>query len=314
MKAVVIYKFGGPEVLKVSEVEYPKLRNDGIIIKVLASSVNPIDCKIREGFHTKQALLRPLFMGYDIAGEVIEIGNDVKKIKVGDFVYGNLESDSAGAYSHFAQVRENAIANKPDNISFFEAASIPYAGLTALQSLRDYANLQAGEKILINGASGGVGSFAVQLAKEKGAKVTAVCNAKHTTMMQELNPDYFLDYNTTDFTKQKEKYDVIFDVKGNKNFDSCYHLLNSNGRYVTTEPTKGGGIYNLFLKLTQGKSAKYVKMKSNADDLDFLTKMVKSNKIIVFVDSVFPLDALPQAHYYLENNHPNGKVAIDIGH
>ncbi|MDQ3191730.1 MAG: NADP-dependent oxidoreductase [Bacteroidota bacterium] len=314
MKAVIINKYGEPDVLRVSEVDYPDLKENGVIIKVMASSVNPIDCKIRKGNQIRKSGVEfPLILGYDVAGEIVEIGSQVKKFKTGDWVYCRLDSDFGGAYAQFAQAREEAVAFKPDNISFYEAACIPLAGLTALQALRDYAKLQEGESILINGASGGVGGFALQLAKQRGAIVTAVCSSKHSTMIEELNPNKFIDYSQTDFTKLKEKYDVIVDVNGNKNFANCSSLLKKDGRYITTQTSTGGLIYKIILKLALGKSSKEIKMQPSADDLDILTKMVKENKIAVFVDTVFPLDELRHAHYYLENNHPKGKIAIDIG-
>ncbi len=314
MKAVIINKYGKPDVLQICEVEYPVLKDNGVIIKVFASSVNPIDCKIRNGTQFGHLSVElPLILGYDVAGEVVEIGSQVRKFKIGDNVYCRLDSEFGGAYAQFAQAGEDTVAFKPENISFFEAACIPFAGLTALQAIRDYGKLQSGEKVLINGASGGVGGFALQLAKARGAKVTAVCSSKHSAMIEELNPDNFIDYNKIDFTKLKDKYDVIIDVNGNKNFANCSSLLNKNGRYITTQTAEGGIIYKMILKLTSGKSSKEIKIHSNAADLDVLTQMVKENKMVVFVDTVFPLEALNLAHCYLENNHPNGKVAIDIG-
>ena len=314
MRAGVIYKYGKPEVIEVKEVKEPQLIPDGVLIKVFAISVNPIDCKIRKGMlkkHNKMDL--PLILGYDVAGEVIAIGCNVKKFTPGDYIYGRLDGDSGGAYAQLAIAFESTIAKKPENISFYEAAAIPFAALTAIQALRDYAELKPGQQILINGASGGVGHFAIQLAKASGAIVTAVCSSRHNDLIEELKPDKFIDYTLTDFTKHNQKYDVIFDVIGNKNFLQCVPLLNKNGRYITTQPTTGSFMYSVISTLNPGKYLKVVKVKPNSKDLEILSQMVKENTLSVFVDTVFPLEALSQAHYYAENNHPNGKIAIDIG-
>lgn len=217
MKAMVIRGYGAVDVLKYEEVEKPNIKPDQLLVKVHASSVNPIDWKTRKGMLSILTGNKfPLILGFDVAGEVVEVGSQVTRFQVGDAIYGST-SFPGGAYAEFAAIPEKLAAIKPANMNYQQAATVPLAALTALQALRNLGNIKSGQKVLVNGASGGVGIFAVQIAKVLGAEVTGVCSTRNLDFVRSLNADLVIDYTQADFTNGNVQYDIIFDVVAKKN-------------------------------------------------------------------------------------------------
>lgn len=323
MKAAVIYRYGEPEVLQIADVDKPAIKPDQMLVKVHASSINPIDWKIRKGmlkFLTGSKF--PLILGFDAAGEVVEIGSQVSRFQVGDAIYARLDQLSGGAYAEYAAVAEKVAAAKPSNISYAEAAAVPLAGLTALQALRDKGHLEAGQRVLINGASGGVGSYAVQIAKGLGAaEVVGVCSAKNADLVKSLGADRVIDYKQQDFTQgdksdkygnEYTKYDIIFDVVGNRTFDQCKQVLQSKGYYITTQPYPVNFFQSALSSLLPGPNYRVIVLKSNAADLEFLTTQIEAGKIRSVIDRTYPLAEIAAAHTFGETERTVGKVVIQI--
>ena len=246
MKAIVIRGYGAAEVLQYEDVEKPKIQPEQLLVKVHASSVNPIDWKTRKGMLSILTGNKfPLILGFDVAGEVVEVGSQVTRFKVGDAIYGST-SFPGGAYAELAVVTESLAAPKPKNMSYEEAATVPLAALTALQALRDLGNIKSGQTVLINGASGGVGVFAVQIAKALGAEVTGVCSSKNLDLVKSLNADLVIDYTQQDFTQGNVQYDMIFDAVAKRSFSDSRKVLKPNGVYVSTLPTPGSNYTEWF--------------------------------------------------------------------
>jgi NADPH:quinone reductase-like Zn-dependent oxidoreductase len=225
MKAAIIHQYGEPDVLQIAEIPKPTLQNHQLLLKVHAASINPIDWKTRKGmlkFLINQKF--PIALGFDVCGEVVEVGNQVTKFKPGDMVYG-MVNFPGGAYAEYAIVSESAAAFKPNNMTAEEAAALPVAALTALQSLRDLGGIQPGQKVLINGGSGGVGTYAVQIAKAYETEVTAVCSGKNLDLVKSLGADRAIDYTQQDFTTNSETYDIVFDTIANKSLKECKKVL-----------------------------------------------------------------------------------------
>jgi NADPH:quinone reductase-like Zn-dependent oxidoreductase len=313
MKAGVIYNFGEPEVIKVNDVEQPIVRPGCVLVHILASSINNVDFRIRNGefkSHIENGF--PLTLGFDIAGIVVETGPGATKFEVGDPVYGRLDDNSMGAYAEFASVPEENLASKPSNISFYEAATVPMAGLTALQALKDVAQLKSGMSVLINDATSAVGHFAAQIAKALGAEVTALCNLNHKLLIEQMAPDYVFDINTN-FYNIKAGFDVVFDVDGNFNFLKSLHLLNKDGVYLTGQFYKTDTIHSFISTIIPGKSTRAVETKPSGKDLELITGLIHSDAVIPWVEAVYPLEAIAYAHGYAETTKHKGKIAIDIG-
>ncbi len=312
MKAAAIKKYGGPEVFEITEVEKPVPKKNEVLIRVYASSVNPVDYKLRKG--NWRFLLRgrfPLVLGYDAAGEVVKTGDNVKKFKPGDRVYCRLGRMFGGAYAVYAASAENTFSVIPGKLNYNEAAALPLAGVSALQALRDKGQISKEKKILINGASGGVGHYAVQLARILGGEVTAVASARHEAMMSELKPDDWIDYTKVDFLNLNEKYDIIFDVIGNKSFLQCKNTLNPGGIYITSLP-RPKILYHKLLALFSGKKVKGFLMKSRASDLDYLSGLVEAGELKIWIDKTYPLEKISEAHKHSESGRAEGKIVIEI--
>ncbi|RCJ29036.1 zinc-binding alcohol dehydrogenase [Nostoc minutum NIES-26] len=312
MKAVVIRGYGPAEVLQYEDVEQPQIKPDQLLIKIHASSVNGIDWKIRKGmmkFITGNKF--PKILGFDLAGEVVEVGSGVTRFKPGDSVYGSTNFPG-GAYAEYAAVPENLVALKPTNLSYEEAATVPLVALTALQALRNQGNIQSGQAVLINGASGGVGSFAVQIAKALGAEVTGVCSTKNLDLVKSLGADRVIDYKQQDFTQDTAKYDIIFDAVGKRSLSATKKVLKPKGIYVTTLPSPEVLVQAALTALLPGQKAKLVFEKANAEDLDYLKKLIEAGKIRTVIDRTYPLQELAAAHAYSESERAVGKIAIAI--
>lgn len=326
MKAIVYHEFGGPEVLRLEEIDKPVPKDNQILVKVRALSVNPLDWHFMEGI---PYIARPLAMGFltptmtqlgvDYAGTVEAVGKDVTEFKPGDEVYGN----KFGAFAEYVVATGKALALKPATVTFEQAASLPVAALTALQALRDTGKLEAGQKVLINGASGGVGTFAVQIAKSFGAEVTGVCSGRNVELVRSLGADHVIDYTKEDFTKRPERYDLIIDNVGSQPLAGFRRVLNPKGRYVAIG---GGGVNDsrwtgplvnvvkmLVLKKLGSQEMSMMLAEMNKKDLDILIDLIQSGKLKPVIDKTYPFNQLPEAMRYLEEGHARGKVIVTVG-
>lgn len=314
MKAAVIDRYGAPDVLRYADVDKPTIKPDQLLVKVKASSINPIEWKMRQG--VLQFLMGnnfPLVLGYDVAGDVVEVGSQITRFQVGDAIYARLDQLTGGAYAEYAAVSEKVAAPKPTNMKYTEAAAVPLAAMTALQALRDEGHQEAGQKVLINGASGGVGTYAVQIAKVLGAaEVVGVCSARNIDLVKSLGCDRAINYNQQDFTQENTKYDIVFDVIGNRSFDDCKRVLQTDGYYITTQPYPGNYLQSFLTSFLPGPKYRVILLKSNADDLIFLKEHIEAGRISSIIDRTYPLSETAAAHAYAETGRTVGKVVITI--
>ncbi len=313
MKAAVIYQYGPPDVFRIEDIDRPIIKSDEVLIKVRAAAINPIDWKQRQGWH--RFFLKahfPVVLGYDAAGEIVECGTKIAGFKSGDHVYARLTRRFGGAFAEYAAVSESTLAKKPENINWEEAAAVPLAAITALQGLRDKCNLKPGEKVLIIGAAGGVGHFALQLSKEMGGITIAVCSNRHKKMMEELEPDKYIDYTIEDYKSQTDTYDIVFDAAGIESFPGCKHMLNPRGRYLTTLPRPKLLVHKMNAVFTKGKKVKTFLMKSSGSDLEFISELIRDGKIKIYIDSVYPLENIAAAHKRAEEYNTEGKIVVRI--
>lgn len=312
MKAVVIRRYGAIEVLQYETVDQPTVKPNHLLVKIHASSVNPIDWKTRKGmlqFLTGNRF--PLILGFDLAGEVVEVGSGVTAFQPGDSIYGST-SFPGGAYAEFAVIPENLAAPKPTNLSYEEAAVVPLAALTALQALRDQGNIQSGQAVLVNGAAGGVGIFAVQIAKALGTVVTGVSSTKNLEFVKSLGADRVIDYTQQDFTQEQVKYDIIFDVVGKRSPSEAKRVLKPNGIYITTLPSPESFLQSVLTAFLPGQKVKFIIEKPNTKDLLYLKELIEAGQIRVVIDRTFPLQELAAAHAYSESERAVGKIAIAV--
>jgi len=323
MKAMVYHTYGSPDVLKLEEVQKPVPQDDEVLVQVHATSVNAGDWHL---LRAKPFLMR--FMGFglikpkhtilgsDIAGRVKVVGRNVTQFQSGDEVFGNTARSGFGGFAEYVAVPENALVLKPTNISFEEAAAVPQAALTALQGLRDKGHIQKGQKVLINGASGGIGTFAVQLTKAFGAEVTAVCSTRNVDMVRSIGADHVIDYTQEDFTKNGQRYDLILAVNGYHSISAYKRALHPEGVYVMT----GGSNAQLFQAMLLGPLISRTgrqKMgnsahKPNQRDLMFMKELLEASKVKPVIDRRFPLRDVADAIRYLEAGHAQGKVVITV--
>ena len=320
MKAAAIDGYGGSERLTVRDLPEPGPPGSGqVLLRVRAAGVNPIDRKIRNGSMRLLLPARfPLVLGYDVAGEVVEIGPEVTRFQPGDAGFGGVDViRQGGSYAELALARESALAPKPQALSFEEAAAVPMAALTALQALRDKGELAAGEKVLVNGASGGVGHFAVQIAAALGARVTAVASAKSFDFVRSLGADEVIDYEEENFAGREQTWDVIFDAVSNHTYADCEAVLaRDGGIYVAT---LGGPKLMISIGLTalgglfgQRRRARLILGKYRAEDLAVLARMVEQRKLRPEIQEVFPLEEIRKAHELSESGHVRGKIVARI--
>jgi NADPH:quinone reductase-like Zn-dependent oxidoreductase len=317
MKAVVYTKFGPPEVLHLQEVEKPTPKDNEVLIKIYATTVVKEDPDMRAspGFN---GILKPRhpILGQELAGEIETIGRDVTRFKPGDQVFG---FDMFGAYAEYKCMPENgALAIKPANMSYEDAASVPNGALTALPFLRDKGKIQSGQTVLIYGASGSVGAAAVQLAKYYEAKVTGVCSTANLEWVKSLGADQVIDYTQEDFTKNGKTYDIIFDTVGKCSFSACKGSLIAEGIYLSTVPTPVMMLQALWPAKSGSKKVKFVAAglrpaSEKIKDLVFLTELIEAGKIKPVIDRCYPLEQIVEAHRYVEAGHKKGNVVITIG-
>ena len=312
MKAVFYNKYGSPDVLEVGELEKPKINDTEILVQAYASSVNPVDWKIRNGsmkiFTGKKF---PKGLGGDIAGKVIEVGEKVTKFAVGNEVYGKISGFKGNAYAEYVVAKPEDLAQKPVNLNFNEAASVPLTALTAYQALVNHGELTKSSKVLINGCSGGVGHFALQIAKALGADVTGVCSTKNIVLAKELGADKVIDYTKENVTDKKDKYDIFFDAVANQSYGKVKPILKNEGRYVTTLPAVGV-ILNSITGIFNSKKAKMINVKSSPKDLQLITEMIENGKVKPVIDKIYPLEDIREAHRYSETGRVVGKLALSI--
>ena len=304
MKAVVINKFGGNDAVEVKDMPNPVAGPGEVLIKVRAASVNPIDWKIRRGL-LESALKKkfPLPLGRECSGEVAETGQSVTRFKKGDHVIAVLNIISLGSFAEYVAVPGQSVYPKPKNISFEEAATLPIAGLTALRALRDAGGIKNGMKVAIIGAAGGVGHFAVQIAKVFGAEVTAVNKSVHAEFVKSLGAVKVSDYTEEDFTRSGEKYDIIFDAVTKRNFAECKDALTGNGVYVSTLPVTGP-------IQEQGKQARAVSGRPTQEDMQWMKERIEEGRIKIAVKKVFPLDRAGDALAESETGQASGKLVL----
>jgi NADPH:quinone reductase-like Zn-dependent oxidoreductase len=318
MKAIVYHRHGGPEVLEYQEIPVPVPADKEVLIRVRAAALNPLDWRVMRmpafvgallGFSSKAGFSVP---GVDVAGVVEAVGSAVTQFKPGDEVFGA----GRGSCAQFARAREDKIAPKPAELSFEHAASIPVGGITALQGLRDHAGLEAGRKVLINGAAGGVGVFAVQIARWLGAQVTAVCSLRNFELMRLLGAHDAIDYSHEDFTGSPVRYDVIFDAIANRSLSDLRRVMTPGAIYVAIAPPKG--LVRMFIRMPAiyvmplfvSQKMKFFSAKPRRDDLELLAGLMADGKIIPIIDRTVPLAETADAMRYLELGHARGKVVI----
>lgn len=288
MKAIIINKYGGPEVIEYTDVVTPKPSRNEVLVKVKAASVNPVDWKIRLGnLKLMTGKKFPVYLGTEVAGIVESVGEEVKNIHPGQRVYAGL-SYKGGGYAEFAKAVEENVVLLPDNISFEEACTFGVAGITPLQGLQDHGKIEEGMHVLVNGASGGTGTYAVQIAKILKAKVTAVCSSKNADLVKSLGADEIIDYTKEDFTKNKATYDIIIDCIGSKSFHQAKKALKKKGRYVNINPSPKLFIAQFLTSIFGGKKARLVMLQINRDDLLWIRDQIALGNIKVVIDRSFP--------------------------
>ena len=326
MKAVICEKYGPPEVLKLNEVDKPVPKDNEVLIKVYASSVNAADCNVRglSYIPTGLGMIAKLMLGFKkpkksiigsvFAGVIEEAGKDVEDFKQGDEVYGTCSE--LGAYAEYmCRVEKGSIAIKPKNVNFEHAATIPYGALTALYFLRDMAKIKNGQKVLIKGASGGVGVYAVQLSHYFGAEVTGVCSTTNIEFVKSLGADKTIDYTIEDFTQNDEKWDIIFDVVvGKTSFSRYKKSLNPNGYYLAVAGGLSDMIQMVLTSITGGKKVIFGggTAAEKKENILFLTELIETGKLKPVLDRTFPLDEIVEAHRYVEKGHKKGNVVISV--
>ncbi|MGP0067077.1 MAG: NADP-dependent oxidoreductase [Isosphaeraceae bacterium] len=318
MKAIVIDGYGWSDRLRLDDRPDPRPSAGEILVRVGAAGVNPVDWKIRRGDLRLILWLRfPYIPGGDVAGEVVEVGPGVTRFKPGDAVVAFVDLRRGGGYSELAVVDESAAALKPGALSFVEAASLPIAGGTALQALRDEGGLEGGGSVLINGGAGGVGHFAVQIARAFGATAIATCGPSNVEFVQSLGADTVVDYSREDFTRRRDQYDVVFDAVAKSSFPACRHLLKPGGTYVTTLPAPGTLFWSA-LQSTAGlfgraRRAKFLVVARSGADLAFLGQLADQGKLRPTIGRTYPLDRAREAHEESERGHTRGKIVLEVG-
>jgi NADPH:quinone reductase-like Zn-dependent oxidoreductase len=319
MRAIVYRDFGTPDVLEVEEVPKPAPADDEVLVAVRAAAVNTFDWYMVRG---KPAIFRLLLgsgqkpLGVDLAGEVEAVGRSVTRFKAGDRVFGTGRDKmraKRGSFAEYVSVRERALAIMPRNATFAQAAAVPVAGLTALQALRDRGHVARGQKVLINGASGGIGTFAVQIAKALGADVTGVCSTRNADMVRLIGADHVIDYTRENFTAGETRYDVIVDIVSNQSWPACRRVLTSTGKYIPVGGPPSRGISLMLLEpFARGKLITFV-ARVNVEDLNAIREMIEAGTVTPVIDRSYTLEQTADAVRYVATGHTRGKVVISVG-
>jgi NADPH:quinone reductase-like Zn-dependent oxidoreductase len=313
MKAIVTSKYGDSGVLKLQEVDRPVINEDEILVRVHACSVNPVDWKVRRGdFKILTGSKPPRILGNDYAGVVAQVGRRVTEYRPGDMVWGFAEAFKRGTYAEFVRVKQEEIGRKPKSLSFEDAAAIPTVGLTAYQALVYKGRLKAGNHILINGCSGGVGLAAVQIAKALGCKVTGVCSTRNLQVARLMGADDVVDYTQQDVLEWTGCYDVFFDVVANKSFAQAKATLKPGGTFVRTMPSFESIVLGPLLNAFGSKKVKTLDCKASAKDLAILKGMVEDGKLVPLIERVYPLEQIQVAHTRSETGRVVGKLVIKV--
>jgi len=313
MRAVVLSQYGPPDVLHRDDRPQPRPGPGEVLIRVHAAGINPIDWRIRSGsLRFVLPLRRPIVPGYDVSGVVAELGRGVDSLRVGDEVFSFLDRVSGGGYAELAVASQRVVAPKPAAMSHLEAAAMPLAASTALQCLRDWGRLEPGQSVLVNGASGGVGTYAVQLAKAMGAEVTGVCGTRNLELVASLGADRVIDYTREDFTRPPRRYDLVLDAVAKSSFLACRQILAPRGRFVTDMPVPSNYLFHALTALYPGRQARAMLVKPRGDDLRALARLVEEGKLRSIVDRVFPLEQAAEAHRTSEGGHVRGKLVLSI--
>jgi NADPH:quinone reductase-like Zn-dependent oxidoreductase len=317
MKAAVYTAYGTPDVLKITEVEKPSLTDapDRVLVKVYAASVNPFDVLFRRGYlpiRFTNGLFKPKdqVLGIDLAGVVEAVGSAVTRFKPGDRVFGN----GFGAHAEYVRCRESSLCLLPAGIGFQEGAAMPTAALTALQALRTVAKFQPGQRVLVYGASGGIGHFAVQIARAMGAEVTAVTSTANQGWVKALGADHMLDYTQGDFARSDQRYDVILDAVGKRTYSSCKSALTPTGIYISEHPLKPLAqipqwVWSL---ITRDPHFKTHLTEANPADMEYLSELLQQGILKPVIDQCYPLDQITAAHRHVEQGHTKGKVVVEV--
>ena len=322
MKAAVYTRYGSPDVVQIKDVEKPVPKDNEVLIEVRAASVNPLDWHFMRGtpyfVRILAGLRKPKItrLGVDVAGQVEAVGRNVTQFKPGDAVFGSCR----GAFAEYVCTSESTLVMKPDNVTFEQAASAPVAAFTVLQGLRDKGQIQPGQKVLINGAAGGVGTFAVQIAKSFGADVTGVCSTRNVDMVRSIGADRVIDYTREDFTKSGQRYDLIFDCVGNHSLLACRRVLNPKGIYIAVGGPSGRwmigplarGITAPVLSRFVSQKLAMVLAKPSKEDLTITHELMETGKVTSVIDKRYRLSEVPEAIRYLEEGHARGKVVITL--
>jgi NADPH:quinone reductase-like Zn-dependent oxidoreductase len=323
MKAIVYEKYGSPDVLALKEVEKPTMKDDLVLVNVVAAAVNFADWALLTGnpflVRLASGLLKPKnkILGSDIAGQVAAVGKNAKAFQPGDEVFGDISACGLGGLAEFVAVPETALVLKPANVSFVEAAAVPMAAVTALQGIRFGGQIQPGQKVLIHGASGGVGTFALQIAKSFGAEVTAVCSTSKMEMVRSIGADHVIDYTKEDFTQNGQQYDFIIGANGYRTLSDYKRALRPDGVYVCI----GGTMPQIFqsmllgplMSLNSGKKLTNMgSAKPNQKDLAFIKTLLEAGKVVPVMDRNYPLAEAAEALRYIGGGHAKGKVVIKV--
>jgi NADPH:quinone reductase-like Zn-dependent oxidoreductase len=314
MKAIVFHEYGSADVLRCEEIEKPTPGDDGVLIKVRAASVNPLDWHLMRGVpwvvRVQSGLRQPknTRLGVDLAGHVESVGRNATWFQPGDEVFGT----SRGAFAEYVRADQNRLARKAANVTFEQAAAVPVAAITALQGLRDSGRIHPGQTVLINGAAGGVGTFAVQIAKSFGAHVTGVCSTRNVEMVRSIGADHVIDYTRSDFTESGQRFDLIFDTVGNHSLSACRHVMTVKGTYVVV----GGSLARLLRTplLSPFVSQRLVICMASVGkaDLSVMNDLIEAGRVTPIIDRCYTMREVPDAIRYLEEGHVRGKVVISL--
>ncbi len=324
MKAIVYTKYGPPDVLQIREVAKPTPKENEILVKVMATTVTAGDVKVRS-FKNIPTMYWPMYrlflglrkpkrriLGMELAGEVESVGDNVQRFKRGDQIFADSPETTFGAYAEYSCLPEDGIvAAKPVTMSYAEAAGVPYMGLSALFYLRK-GNIQRGDEVLINGASGSVGCYAVQLARHFGAEVTGVCSGTNLALVKSLGADTVIDYTREDFTKNGKTYDIILDAVGKSSFSRCKDSLKQDGVYLSTLPTLRLYLQMFRTSRGRGKKAIYADPSSSSEELVFLKELIEAGKLTAVIDRCYPFEQIVDAHTYVDKGHKKGNVVIIV--
>ena len=326
MKAIVHTKYGPPDEQQLKEVEKPVPKEDEVLIKIHATTITTTDCNVRNLTFLPRYLWLPMrlqfglrepntnILGIELAGEIEAVGKDVKRFQTGQQVYGTPEP-ALGAHAEYICIPEDGVlAEKPANMTYEEAATVTLAGHTALYFIRDQGNVQAGQKVLINGASGGVGTFAGQLAKYYGAEVTGVCSTRNVELVKSLGADHVIDYTREDFTQSGETYDVIFDAVSKSSFLRCRGSLKKGGLYLATLPKLAVLLHMVWTSKFGDKKVKNGSREATVEDLHFFKELIEAGKLRTVIDRRYPLEQTAEAFRYVEKGHKKGNVVITVAH